>query len=68
MHPDAGFMGVLHPDNKPPFQLGFNSVDRLREYISEMAPRVVLYRGVSEEDALACQSLVESAAGRQTVH
>lgn len=61
MHPDATFVGLLHPDGKPPFTLGFISVERLREYISETAPRMVVFRGVSEDDALAFRALVEDA-------
>jgi hypothetical protein len=68
MHPEAQFLGVMIFDDKPPFALGFLSVDRLREYISEMAPRVVAYRGVSEADALAFQSLVEDAPVDGVLH
>lgn len=68
MHPDASFVGVLYPDGKPPFVLGFVSTERLREYISETAPRAVTYRGTTKADAAAFQELVESAAGSTVLH
>jgi hypothetical protein len=67
LHADTAVLAELRPDDGPPFQVCFASVDRLRDFIADMQPRAVTVECAPGEDAPNFFSLaVDWAQGMQS--
>jgi hypothetical protein len=68
MHEDAEFCGIVIPDDRDAFPLGFLSVERLQSYLAETQPHTIAFRGIDERDASEFAALVECPPAGAALH
>ena len=52
---EAEYLGVIYPDGESKVEVGFISLDALRVFINEMAPREVRVAPGDDHDVIAAQ-------------
>ena len=63
MHPHAAYLGWVHPDDAPSVILGFRSLERLRQYVREMAPHTLVVGCLHPDAEIRLKTLLEREVG-----